>query len=189
MSAAPQTLVDERAALQVYLQDLLSAAAPVADIAPVQIESSGVVAPHAERAPFQCLLFKTAGLSLALPLAELNGILAWPQTVTPLPGHASFFLGMTAQRGVQTKIIDIAQLIMPARYVFSSSERPRYLALIGGQQWGLACDSVAEVVTLDSHQVRWRARRVNQPWLAGTLVERLCALLDAEELVKMLQGK
>lgn len=188
MNTAPQTLVEEHAALQVYLQDLLSAAAPIADVAPVQIESGMIAAPRAERAPFQCLLFKAAGLPLALPLTELNGILAWPHTVTPLPGHAPFFLGVTAQRGVQTKIIDIAQLIMPARCAFSSSERPRYLTLIGNQQWGLACDSVAEVVTLAPHHVRWRAQRVKQPWLAGTLVERLCALLDAEELVNMLHG-
>ncbi len=65
---------------------------------------------------FQCLLFRVAGLTLALPLAKLNGVLPWNDAlVTPLPGHQSWFLGLREYQGQKVRLIDVANVIAATR--------------------------------------------------------------------------
>jgi purine-binding chemotaxis protein CheW len=60
--------------------------------------------------------------------------------------------------------------------------------MVGEGEWGLTCEDVSSVITIDPARVRWRTSRTQRPWLAGTVIEHLCALLDAERLSEILSA-
>jgi len=60
------------------------------------------------------------------------------------------------------------------------------IILMDEGKWGLACDDIGEVITLQNTDVRWRTAEGRRTWLAGTVSDRLCALLDTDSLSKML---
>ena len=53
--------------------------------------------------------------------------------------------------------------------------------------WGLACDSVGEVIDLSMEQVKWRSSRSKRRWLAGTVLEHMCAIIDPPAFAEMLK--
>lgn len=141
---------------------------------------------------FQVLLFKLAGLNMAIPLVELDGILDWSDNLTPMPGRSPWYLGLLSSRGKTTPIIDLSQLVIPNAIRQQKTQQEELslgrVILIGDSSWGLACNSVSEVISLESDQVRWRSSRTRRKWLAGTVIEHMCALLDAEGLVHLLKS-
>jgi purine-binding chemotaxis protein CheW len=152
-------------------------------------EAPPPAAEHVEQAgePVQILLFDVAGLTMAMPLEKLCGILEWSDVVTPMPGHSPWFLGLLAERDAQIKIIDTAMLVVPERYRSGDYlDHLEKIILIEDGRWGLACHGVSEVITLEHDQVKWRATRGNRPWLAGTVIEHMCALLDVDEFAALL---
>jgi len=185
--------------------------APVVEVAPV-IEPVEIVEPQVETAiqqaespavasqwegspewaaePFQALLFKLSGLSMAIPLIELDGILEWPEQLTPLPNRSSWYLGLLDNRGKTLPVIELAQLVLPQKLrdknAANGAVALNRIILIGDSNWGIACDSVSEVITLQPDEVRWRSSRTKRKWLAGTVIDHMCALLDAEGLVDLL---
>lgn len=214
------TVVGHEQALKVYIDALLLEPAPEesssadggaqapgaspaeAAAAPLQEETSAVEpqtemplqrAPVADAdAPFDCLLFKVAGaLLLAVPLVRLAGIMKWRGEVTPIPGYAEWFLGLTPNRGRQVKVIDIARFVIPenhkSRQALAGERRFKHLLLIDDGGIGLACDDLGQVLKLTADKVRWRKESRSRPWLAGTLIEQMSALLDVERLTAMLK--
>ncbi len=152
--------------------------------------------PQWGQAPFQSLLLKVQGLTLALPLVKLNRILPWREP-THLPGYVPWLLGVVRYLEQNVRVVDTAALVMPeivqaqrsapaADGACSGEVAARHIVLIGDGRWGLVCDEVSSVITIDPARVRWRSSRAKRPWLAGTVVEQLCALLDAERLGQLL---
>jgi len=175
-SAAP-LLVDQALALDVYFRSLLCEATP-AEVSLNVVPVAAVEAPVQTEMPSQALLFSVAGLTLAVPLAELHGVLTWSATsITPLPGHAPFFLGVRVHLGRNVKIVDVGHLISPGGRRMEVTD-PRHIVLIGDGEWGLACENIGEVITLAANDIRWRSARTERPWLLGTVTKYLCALLD-----------
>lgn len=178
-------------AAPVAAPEITVAAEPPA-VAPASPAAPASPYPDWARDDFQCLLFQVAGLTLALPLARLNGVLPWDaDAVTPMPNHQPRFLGLREHLGQQVKLIDLAQVVLPAdrRAALPPAEaRCGKVILIDGGRWGLVCDAVDEVVTLAPADVKWRGRAGSRPWLAGTVIERMCALIDTEAFADMLAG-
>ena len=150
---------------------------------------------HAEWAnkPFQVLLFTVAGLKLAIPLVELSGVVEWTDKVTEMPGHADFYMGILQHLEHKIPIIDTAKMVFPANkqaelVADKARQRVKHIVLIGNHQWGLACDKIGEVITLESKGVRWRSADNSRTWLAGTVIEHMCALLNAEGFATMLKN-
>lgn len=145
--------------------------------------------------PFQILMFKVAGLSLAVPLHGLNGVVEWPDSLTEMPGHADFYLGILQHLDNSIPVVDTAKLVFPKDKLdqltgINPTNRITRIVLINEGRWGLACDEVAEVVTLTADQVRWRSVRTKRRWLLGTVVEHMCALLDTDAFAdKLLTGE
>lgn len=142
--------------------------------------------------PFECILFKVAGfLTLAVPLVRLNGIVQWDGEITPIPGHAGWFLGLVSHRGRQVKVIDIAKFVIPenhkSRQAVESERNFKHLLLIDDGKFGLACDDLGQVLKLTSDKVRWRQDRSSRPWLAGTLIEQMSALIDVDKFTEKLK--
>ncbi|HWR88584.1 MAG TPA: chemotaxis protein CheW, partial [Acidiferrobacterales bacterium] len=142
-------------------------------------------------APFPCLLLKVQGLLLALPVVKLNRILPWDEP-TLIPGYAPWLLGVLHQAGLahNLKVVDTAALVMPERVSQVASSGPGYqhIVMVGDGEWGLTCEDVSSIINIDPAKVRWRTNRTKRPWLAGTVIEHLCALLDAERLAEMLSA-
>lgn len=162
----------------------------VAEAEQAQAQSQWEGHPEWASEPFQALLFKLSGLSMAIPLIELDGILEWPDLMTALPNRSPWYLGLLDNRGKTLPVIELAQLVLPQKlrdkHAAEHDTTLNRIILIGDSNWGIACDSVSEVVTLQPDEVRWRSSRTKRKWLAGTVIDHMCALLDAEGLVDLL---
>jgi purine-binding chemotaxis protein CheW len=136
--------------------------------------------------PFQCLLFKAGGLTLAVPLVVLNSIAEWEEGLTNLPGQPDWHLGVLKHRGVQVTIMDTVRLIMPERADLTEEVGPpSHILIVGDGRWGLRCEKILKPITLEPEQVRWCHREKRPPWMAGTLPDHLCILLDLEGLLEV----
>lgn len=135
--------------------------------------------------PFQVLFFYIAGIKLAVPLIELCGVVKWTSSVTEMPGHADFYMGILRHLKRNIAVIDAAKMVLPdnkqAQLVSDKArERVKHIVLIGDYSWGLACDRIGEVITLQPSDIRWKKSNTGQIWLSGTVVEHMCALLNSE---------
>ncbi len=143
--------------------------------------------------PFQIMMFKTAGLTLAVPLVELSGVISWPENITEMPGHKESYLGLVQHQDKKIPIIDIAKIVFPQDRLKSvidteQQERLHRIVFINDFKWGLACDVVNDVITIEPEQIKWRNPGSTRAWLAGTVVEYMCALLNTKELSKLLNS-
>lgn len=58
--------------------------------------------------------------------------------------------------------------------------------LCQGYEWGLAVHQVSRSIRLDPSEVKWRTQRHQRPWLAGTVIEHMCALVDVTALAELI---
>lgn len=137
--------------------------------------------------PFECLLFDVAGLTLAVPLAALGSIYAFePAELTPLFAQPDWFIGILPAQSGNLKVLETARWVMPERYTADMRDELKYVISINGFDWGLAVHQVRHSIRLEPHQVKWRTQRGQRAWLAGTIIEHMCALLDVEVLAKLI---
>lgn len=131
---------------------------------------------------FDVLLFKVHGLTLAVPLIALGQIQPITDELTPIFGQAKWFMGLQPTPMGQIKTVNTALFVMPERYDPAFLESAKYVVSIDGLNWGLAVDSVQQPKTLDPDDVKWRQGRGLRPWLAGTIKEHMCALIDVPNM-------
>jgi len=137
--------------------------------------------------PFECLLFDVAGLTLAVPLVCLGSIYPLAgHDLTPLFGQPDWFLGILPSQGGNLKVLDTARWIMPDRYRDDFRQGLQYVISVQGYEWGLAVHQVSRSLRLDPSEIKWRSHRGQRPWLAGTVIEHMCALLDVSELAELI---
>ncbi len=137
--------------------------------------------------PFECLLFDVAGLTLAVPLVCLGSIYSLEgQELTPLFGQPEWFLGILPSQVGNLKVLDTARWVMPDRYRDDFRQGLQYVISVQGYEWGLAVHQVSRSLRLDPNEIKWRSHRGQRPWLAGTVIEHMCALLDVAELAELI---
>ena len=136
---------------------------------------------------FQALFFEVAGLILAVPLTTLGGIHQIDK-IAPLFGKPDWFMGVMLHREAKLNVVDSAKWVMPEKYDenLAQSLNYRYLIMLGDSSWGLASERLVNTVTLTNADVKWRESTGKRPWLAGMVKEKMCALIDVEELISML---
>lgn len=163
---------------------------------PVQAEEeSEVRVPESLKTPlkdtlgfrFQALFFEVAGLTLAVPLTSLGGI-HQIEKIGPLFGKPDWFMGVMLHRESKLSVVDSAKWVMPEKYDenLAQSLNYRYLIMLGESAWGLASEKLVNTVNLTTDDVKWRESTGKRPWLAGMVKEKMCALIDVEELISML---
>ncbi len=137
-----------------------------------------------------CLLIDVENFELAVPLVLLNGISEWNQETLSMPNQPDWHLGVIEYRGENVVIVDTARLIMPEKITQTVNERrthhPSHFLRIG-QNLALSCDAIKETVSLSQEEVRWRIKRTSRPWAVGTVIDRLCVLLDTDVLVQEIE--
>ncbi|EKT4562037.1 chemotaxis protein CheW [Pseudomonas putida] len=137
--------------------------------------------------PFECLLFDVAGLTLAVPLVCLGSIYNLAgQELTPLFGQPDWFLGILTCQAGNLKVLDTARWVMPDRYRDDFRQGLNYVISVQGYEWGLAVHQVSRSLRLDPSEIKWRSQRGQRPWLAGTVIEHMCALLDVAALAELI---
>ena len=136
---------------------------------------------------FQALFFEVAGLTLAVPLTTLGGI-HQIEKIGPLFGKPDWFMGVMLYREAKLNVVDSAKWVMPEKYDenLAQSLNYRYLIMLGESAWGLASEKLVNTVNLTTDDVKWRESTGKRPWLAGMVKEKMCALIDVEELISML---
>ncbi len=151
------------------------------------------IVPEWAKREFQCLLFNVSGLKLAVPLVKLNGVIPWPKKITETPNQTDWFLGLVPNQDINVKVIDTALLVVPenrrGNIAESPAERFSHIILVDDGRWGLACDSIGDVIWLSQDKVKWRKSKIQRPWLEGTALDYLCALLNTEAFADMLNEK
>lgn len=142
--------------------------------------------PQWAQSRFDVLLFKVSGLTLAVPLISLGQIQPITDELTPLFGQADWFMGLQPTPQGKIRTVNTAKFVMPERYDESFVKSAKYVVSINGVPWGLAVDSVNQPIRLEPGEVKWRSDRSKRPWLAGTIKEHMCALLDIPMIGQML---
>lgn len=136
---------------------------------------------------FECLLFDVAGLTLAVPLTMLGSIYSFePDQLTPLFGQPDWFIGILSTPVGNLKVLESARWVMPERYNVGMREDLKFVISINGYDWGLAVHHVRHSIRLEPSAVKWRTDRGKRTWLAGTVIEHMCALLDVEVLAQLI---
>lgn len=136
---------------------------------------------------FQALFFSVAGLNLAVPLKSLGGIHNWHEP-NSIFGKPDWYLGMMTNREEKLNVVDTARWVMPEKYeALADSLDYQYLIMLGNSTWGLACESLVTTESLSPEDVQWRKEGSGKrPWLAGVVREKMCAILDVDAMVAML---
>jgi purine-binding chemotaxis protein CheW len=135
---------------------------------------------------FQVLFFELSGLTFAVPLIDLGGIHHLDNSINSLIGKPAWFSGVMPHNELLFNIVDTAKWINTGE----SAETLNYshYILLGATPWGLSCEKLLGTEMLSHSQVKWREVQGKRPWLAGMVKEKMCALIHAEELVKLLNS-
>ncbi|MBK1727258.1 chemotaxis protein CheW, partial [Halorhodospira neutriphila] len=139
---------------------------------------------------FQALLLRAGAMRLAVPLVKLHSVLSWErdEQVEPALGQPYWMHGAIYHRGRYVRVVDTAALVLPEERRPPPAERRRgRLLVLGEGEWALSTRELGDVLKLQPEQVQWRSAQGRRPWLAGTVREHLCALLDPEALVALLE--
>lgn len=146
-----------------------------------------VVKPIIPEGEFQVLLFEVAGMTLAVPLVELGGIHPI-ESINPLFGKPAWFQGVLLHRDEKYNVVDTAKWIMPEKSTekLAESTKYEYLIVLGESGWGLGCESLISTDTLLPDDVKWRNVEASRPWLSGMVKKKMCALMNVQQLINML---
>lgn len=136
----------------------------------------------------ECLVFSVSGLKLAVPLLYLGGVHeVAADEVKPLMGQPSWYLGMVNTEQQNLQVIDTANFIMPEREQHLSKQGFKYLIQLEKTPWAIACQSIDDTVRLEATEIKWRGERGKRTWLAGTVIEKMCALVDVAGLLQTVE--
>jgi len=169
-------------------------AAPLTDSraeeAPEAAEQPAVAAtPTWAEGRFQAMFFDVAGMQLVVALTELHSVLPCSAiSIGRIPGQPHWQLGVFRHRDHHVRVLDTSGLL--GRYTGSG---PTHVLLVADGDWALACHGIGDVLSLTAAGIRWRAPNPNPyqgagPWLAGTVVDNLCTIIDPLNLVQSLQN-
>ena len=137
----------------------------------------------------ECLIFKVAGLKLAIPLSLLGGVHPVTDKITPLIGQVPWSLGVWAGEEFKLTIIDSAQLMMPERNISLKNTDYSFFIQLDRSPWALACQEICDTVTLVYDSIKWRGDASKRPWLAGTVIDEMCALVDVPQIMTLLEER
>ncbi|MDO6641131.1 chemotaxis protein CheW [Shewanella sp. 5_MG-2023] len=138
---------------------------------------------------FQVLFFNVAGLTLAVPLVSLGGIVKI-EHINHLIGRPKWFLGVQTRRDQKVNVVDSCRWVMPEKYTteMAQSIDYQYIVMLENSDWGLACESLVNAVKINKSHVNWREKAGKRPWLAGVVKEQMCGILNVQALIEMLDA-
>jgi len=152
---------------------------------PAKLQALSVMPEWAQH-EFQALFFKVDQLILATPLIDLSRTIKLERKPGKIPGQPSWFLGLLDDQDSRIGVLDTGQLIFGKSRGGQRNleENPfRRILITQDKKWGLACDEILSIGKLKPEKVRWRTSRQKKPWLIGTVIDELTAIVDVTQLV------
>lgn len=136
---------------------------------------------------FQALFFSVAGLKLAVPLTDLGGIHQLGE-INSLFGKPAWFKGVMLYRQQKISVVDSARWVMPEKYDQDLQQKLnyQYVIMLGTSNWGLSCETLINTFSLEQDEVKWRETDGKRPWMAGLIKKHMCALVDVDAMVNLL---
>ena len=149
-----------------------------------------------EKAPsvqlYACFKFQAMGINFAVPAEHYLGDFPCPEDIASEQKGPEGVLGGILVGGKRIRIADIAVLVIPKsrRGALRPGAGKRRVLQVGRGDWGIVCEGEVERIELSSENIHWRTEQGKRQWLAGTIVDQKCALLDIGVVERMLdQGK
>ncbi|RBW47445.1 chemotaxis protein CheW [Psychromonas sp. B3M02] len=133
---------------------------------------------------FQVLFFELNQVTFAIPLTDLGGIYQLSDSLNFLMGKPAWFRGVMSHNERLYNIVDTATWLQLGKN--AQDLQYTHFILLGSTAWGLSCEKLLGTESLNKDQIRWRDKKGSRPWLAGMVKQKMCALIHAEELVKLL---
>ncbi len=165
---------------------------PKIDILPISTEKSrsqvyDVKEKSYRQGDFQAMFFDVAGLTIAVPLIELGGIYKVDK-MTSLVGKPDWFKGVMLYRDEKINAVDTALWVMPEKCdeILKNSLNYQYIIMLNESPWGLMAEHLVDTVVLSQDEVKWLDSSDKRPWLAGLVKDKMCALLDVNALIQLL---
>ena len=157
-----------------------------AETQPEKIVNPLAVMPEWAQHEFQALFFRVDQLIFATPLVELLKTIKIDKQPTKISGQPSWFMGLLDVQELRVGILDMGQLVFGKakgqQRDLKAKPFERILITLDGK-WGLACDEVLSIGKVEPQKVRWRSMRKKRPWLIGTMIDELTAVIDVKQLV------
>ncbi len=155
--------------------------------AQVEVERPYPQAPIWAQSAFDVLLFNVCGLKLAVSMEALGRIIKVEHETNQLIGRPDWFMGAYNESDKHYYVVDTAKFIMPEKDLDLTTQGYSFLIQLQLSDWTLACKEVYHTVRLEPDQVKWRSQEGKRPWLAGTVIEHMCALIHVDALVELLE--
>jgi len=134
----------------------------------------------------QYVTFMLGGETYGIPILKLNEIIAY-QTLTIIPNVPSFVKGVLNLRGTVVPVIDLRERFHMEAKVYDQTTVIMILE-VSGRILGLVVDSVSDVVTINSEDIRPRpnfSTKISVKFIQGMGVKdnRFIILLDVDKLL------
>jgi chemotaxis signal transduction protein len=137
---------------------------------------------------FQCLLVKSAGMSLIIPAMSVSYIERINKKIIRLPLEVDAFRGVVTLRNRSVAVIDLFSLISENTSIYNQqsmeidTHHVEYVIVMENGDYALACDDVGEMITLTVGDVRWNRASFNNPMFTGIVTEHLCPIVNIDNV-------
>ncbi len=125
---------------------------------------------------------------LAVPLEDMSGIIARPPKLDRLPGLPAWIPGVVRERGRLVRVVNMHDFFEESADSQSPDAANSRILIIGssldGKDWGLACDSVSEVIKVGQRDLSRNKNPNQRPWLAATVLMDMSLLLNPRAMCK-----
>jgi purine-binding chemotaxis protein CheW len=130
-------------------------------------------------------MIRVSGMTLGVPTAAIDNIVALDSLTVTATIASDCSSGCYTEGATRIAIVDTARLLLPDQAT-RPSPQSRFLLRLKNQPWALSCEVVDATFTPNPDAVNWRGANSKRLWLAGTVRDPGCALLDIPELLKLL---
>ncbi|MEH6348345.1 MAG: chemotaxis protein CheW [Bermanella sp.] len=152
-----------------------------------EVELAYPDAPPWAQTSFDILLFDVCGLKLAVSMETLGRIIKVEHDTSQIIGKPPWFIGAYHESDQHLYVVDTAKFIMPEKGFDLARDGFGYLIQLQRSDWTLACKEVYKTVRISPEQVKWRSQKGKRQWLAGTVIEHMCALVHVDTLIELLK--
>lgn len=164
------------------------AAEPIQDVAPVvspAVDNKPKPALHVAEDVLNCILFELQGLTLAIPVDDVEGAVSMERLTLHFDMDHDWVLGFFDAMGKETSVVDTGDWLLPGRFDASQANYEEVL-ILKGRRWALACDTLVKSMRMQHSDIVWAGENKSRPWLLGTNMTERCAILDVDKLQMLL---
>lgn len=136
-------------------------------------------------------VFELSGLAVALPASRVREELPCPPLQEQEASMRPAWLRRSTHGEEELFIVDTALLVLPPDLLpekMPAGERCGRVLILADGCWGIGLPGPAHEEVIEAGHVCWRGPRGKRPWLAGTLAETRCVLLDLDNIKRLAQA-